>query len=153
MKISKELEGVRINVSRTAELAGMTVGHFRRLIRTGVFPSPKRTTKQMPYFDYPLLCAIAEILKTGIGASGEEISFHRRRLPQEKQRENRSVVDKAGNGLVAAILDGCQQLGISIDGISPKRIEEILRQEFKEGTPELRAALPVVARRLIEGIE
>jgi hypothetical protein len=44
-KIPADLDGARLNVSRTAELISMEAGHFRRLIRRGVFPAPKRTSK------------------------------------------------------------------------------------------------------------
>ncbi len=55
MKIPSELEGARLNVAATAGVVSMDPGHFRRLVRRGVFPAPKRTSKGMPYYDHELL--------------------------------------------------------------------------------------------------
>ena len=67
MKISKELEGSRLNITRTAELFHMDAGHLRRLSRRGVLPAPKRTAKGMPYYCHDLLVQISEVLRTGVG--------------------------------------------------------------------------------------
>ena len=61
MKIPKDLDGARLNVARTAELVSMDAGHFRRLVRRGVFPTPKKTAKSMPYYDHELLRQIDDL--------------------------------------------------------------------------------------------
>jgi len=62
MELTEDLQGARIGVAQAAELANMHPSHFRRLVRSGVFPKPKRTAKSRPYFDYELLTRIAEVL-------------------------------------------------------------------------------------------
>jgi hypothetical protein len=64
-KIPADLDGARLNVSRTAELISMEAGHFRRLVRRGVFPDAEADLKGMPYFDHELLCQIGNVLKSG----------------------------------------------------------------------------------------
>ena len=88
MKVPKVLEGSRLNVTRTAELFHMNVGHLRRLSRRGVLPAPRRTTKQMPYYDFDLLTQIGEVLRTGVGLNAEEVSFYRRKIQTPKKRKD-----------------------------------------------------------------
>ena len=66
-------DGTRINVTTTAALFSMDPGHFRRLVRRGVLPKAKRTAKNMPYYDRPLLERMRDVLRSGIGCNGEEI--------------------------------------------------------------------------------
>jgi hypothetical protein len=101
-KIPADLDGARLNVSRTAELISMEAGHFRRLVRRGVFPAPKRTSKGMPYFDHELLCQIGNVLKSGVGLiNGEEISFYRSK-PKQWSPEGTSVTSGPPAGSQAA---------------------------------------------------
>jgi hypothetical protein len=155
-KIPAELDGARLNVSRTAELIAMETGHFRRLIRRGVFPTPKRTSKGMPYFDHELLCQIGNVLKSGIGLSGEEISFYRRKPKSGRQRaprsrQDRQRVDKQPDTYVASVIEGCRQVGVSDDRLNASRVTELLVAEFADDRPELQVAIPVIARRILSG--
>jgi hypothetical protein len=116
-KIPADLDGARLNVSRTAELISMEAGHFRRLVRRGVFPTPKRTAKGMPYFDHELLCQIGHVLKSGVGLNNEEISFYRRK-PKQWSPEVTQVTPGSPAGSQAArclcrIVEGCRQVGVS----------------------------------------
>ena len=69
MNIPSHLKDARLNMTRAAEVVSMNVGHLRRLVRRGVFPKPKRTSKGMPFFDYRLLVQISTILRTGVGSN------------------------------------------------------------------------------------
>jgi len=51
---------------------------------TGRSPVPKRTSKGMPFYDYELLRQIADVLRRGVGISGEEVSFYRRKPKRPK---------------------------------------------------------------------
>jgi DNA-binding transcriptional MerR regulator len=155
-KIPADLDGARLNVSRTAELISMEAGHFRRLVRRGVFPTPKRTSKGMPYFDHELLRQIGQVLKSGVGLNNEEISFYRRKPKQggqrsPKSRQGRQQATKQPDAYLAAIVEGCRQVGVRDELLDTARITSILSAEFAEGRPELERALPVVARRLLAG--
>ena len=79
MRIPTDLDGARLNVARSAELVSMDPGHFRRLVRRGVLPAAKRTSKGMPYYDHELLCQIGQVLKSGIRLNNEEVAFYRRK--------------------------------------------------------------------------
>lgn len=152
MRISPELQGARLNVSRTAEMLPMDVGHFRRLVRRGVFPSPKRTGKGKPYFDYPLLCEIAGILKSGVGKNQEEVAFYRRKPKHDHRRPNGKHESKLpADEYVKAIIDGCKQLGLSDADVAPSKIAALLAAEFNGERPPLEQAIPAVARRLLDG--
>lgn len=153
MRIPADLEGCRLNVSRTAELIAMEAGHFRRLIKRGVFPAPKRTSKGMPYYDHELLCRIGGVLKSGVGVSGEEISFYRRKSKSSRQRTrrpNRQAPD-VQDPYIASMIEGCRQLGVDGDMLDDTRIKVVLSAEFGDDRPELQEAIPVVARKLLAG--
>ena len=116
MKIPREYEDARLNLRRTAELLTMHEGHLRRLVRRGVFPKPKRTAKGLPYFDFELLTMIAGILQRGVGVSGEEVSFYRRK-PQSQQRTRRDGrLSRAGSGdaYIASIIQGCGHASLAL---------------------------------------
>ena len=153
MRISAELQGARLNISRTAELLPMDVGHFRRLIRRGVFPNPKRNGKGKPFYDYDLLVEIAEVLKRGVGKNNEEVTFYRRRSRRSSQRTTAAKREQqpAAADYVEAIAEGCRQLGITDTALEPTKIAAILAAEFHGERPPLAEAIPVVARRLLDG--
>ncbi len=153
MKIPAELDGARLNVARTAELVAMDPGHFRRLVRRGVFPAPKRTGKGMPFFDHGLLCQIGQVLKSGVGLTGEEISFYRRKPKQRRERPRRTrqrEVQPVDSYLVS-IIEGCRQVGVDRDHLDPAVVTAALAAEFGRDRPELQEAIPAVARRLLAG--
>lgn len=153
MNIPADLDGARLNVSRTAELVGMNSGHFRRLVRKGVFPTPKRTSKGMPYFDHDLLVQVGRVLKSGIGVSGEEISFYRRKKKSatkaRKQQARRKTLND--DAYVDAIIEGCKQLGVDQGHLSPDEINAALQLEFGDSRPALDQAIPAIARRFLAG--
>ncbi len=151
MKISKELEGSRLNITRTAELICMDAGHLRRLSRRGVLPSPKRTAKGMPYYGYELLTQISEVLRTGVGLNAEEISFYRRKEKIPKKRKNRAKGSnhRSPDAFVQQIIEGCKEPGISKDKLDVETVKQIVSAEFNGAQPELKDVIPVVARRLL----
>ncbi len=152
MKISKELEGARLNVTRTAELFHMDGGHLRRLSRRGVLPAPKRTAvKSMPFYDHELLVQISEILRTGVGLNSEEISFYRRKDKTPKKRKNRARESnqRSPDAFVESIIEGCKELGVGKDKLDVEVVKQILAAEFNGTQPELKDVIPVVARRLL----
>ncbi len=151
MKISKELEGARLNITRTAELFHMNAGHLRRLCRRGVLPSPKRTAKGMPFYDHELLVQISEVLRTGVGLNAEEISFYRRKDKTPKKRKNRARESnqQSPDPFVQQIIDGCRELGIAKDKLDVETVKQIVADEFDGEQPELKDVIPVVARRLL----
>ncbi len=156
MKIPSELDGARLNVARTAALVSMDSGHFRRLVRRGVFPAPKRTSKGMPFFDFELLSQIGEVLKSGIGLTGEEISFYRRkpkpgRRGSTRSRQRRQRAANQPDAYVEAVLEGCRQVGVGDDLLSVEAVASLLRTEFGGDRPELQEVIPVIARRLLAG--
>jgi hypothetical protein len=152
MRISPELQGARLNVSRTAELLPMDIGHFRRLIRRGVLPSPKRNAKGRPYFDYDLLVQIAEVLKRGVGKNNEEVSFYCRKPKRPSQRAAAAKREQPpADDYIDAIIEGCRQLGIADAVLAPTKILAILADEFKDERPPLEQAIPTIARRLLDG--
>ena len=151
MKISKELEGARLNITRTAELFHMDAGHLRRLSRRGVLPSPKRTAKGMPYYGYELLVQISEVLRTGVGLNAEEISFYRRKAKTPRKRKNRAKGSnqRSPDAFVQQIIEGCKELGVGKDKLDVETVKQIVSAEFNGAQPELKDVIPVVARRLL----
>ena len=151
LRIPEEFDGARLNVTRTAELVSMDPAHFRRLVRRGVFPSPKRTSKNLPFYDYSLLLKLSEVLKTGIGVSGEEICFYRRKSKKHHSRRRKSREEKkVPDEYVQSVIEGCKELGISADRLDPETVSQILSEEFGDERPKLREVLPVVARRILQ---
>jgi hypothetical protein len=152
MRIGPELNGARLTVVRTAELLPMDPGHFRRLVRRGVLPSPRRNAKGKPYYDYPLLVEIAEVLKASVGKNGEEVAFYRRKQRHRRPRVNGKHESKPrADEYIAAIVEGCKQLGIVDADLAPAKIAALLSAEFRGGQPPLEQAIPAIARRLLEG--
>ena len=152
MKISKELEGARLNITRTAELFHMDAGHLRRLSRRGVLPAPKRTAvKAMPFYDYELLVQISEVLRTGVGLNSEEISFYRRKEKAPKKRKNKAKGSnqQSPDSFVQQIIEGCKELGVGKEKLDVETVKQIVSAEFNEEQPELKDVIPVVARRLL----
>jgi len=151
LSIPNDLDGARLNVSRTAELVSMDPAHFRRLVRRGVFPSPKKTSKNLPFYDYSLLLKLAEVLKTGIGVSGEEICFYRRKSKKHQPRRRKSREEKKPlDEYLLSVIEGCKELGITEDKLDPETVSQILSEEFGDDRPKLREVLPVVARRILQ---
>jgi len=152
MKISKELKGSRLNVTRTAELFHMDAGHLRRLSRRGVLPAPKRTAvKAMPFYDHDLLVQISEVLRTGVGLNAEEISFYRRREKTPMKCKNRAKGSNqpSPDAFVQQIIEGCKELGVGKDKLDVEIVKQIVVEEFNGEQPELKDVIPVVARRLL----
>ena len=154
MKVSSDLRDARINVSRAAELAVMHAAHFRRLVRRGVLPAPKRNTKGKPYYDYDLLQKIADVLRRGVGCNGEDVGFYRRRLrPQVAQDRpavnSRRKVRPAADEYVASLAEGLRQLGIADELLTPVRLMRTLAEAFGTERPAIETALPAIARQLL----
>ena len=152
MKISKELEGARLNITRTAELFHMNAGHLRRLSRRGVLPAPKRTAvKAMPFYDYELLVQISEVLRTGVGLNAEEISFYRRKekIPKKRKNKAKGSNHESPDAFVQQIIEGCKELGVGKDKLDVEIVQQIVAAEFNGEQPELKDVIPVVARRLL----
>lgn len=153
-RIPAEMEGARLNMARTAELISMESGHFRRLVRRGVFPAPKRTSKGMPFFDHELLCQIGQVLKSGVGLSGEEVSFYQRKPKQSRPRSRQSPRQRSAreqDAYITSIIEGCRQVGVGDDRLDEARIKAVLTAEFGADRPDLERALSVVARKLLGG--
>ncbi len=152
IRIPSELEGARLNITQTAELVHMNVGHFRRLVRRGVLPPPKKTAKKMPYFDYELICQIGQVFKAGVGVNGEEISFYRRKTKQARQREprKREKQQDATDPYLESVIEGCKQLGVDEGKLTVSGIKAALTAEFGNDRPSLDQAIPTVARRLLD---
>jgi len=150
MKIPSNLKGSRLNVTRTAELFCMDPGHLRRLCRRGVLPSPKRTAKGMPYYDFDLLKGIGEVLRSGVGVNKEEISFYRRKSKSHRNRRGKANGRKqTGSSFIDSVIQGCLQLGIAKNKLDVGTVSSIITEEFGKDKPDLREALPVVARRIL----
>jgi len=151
MKLPDELKGARISVVRAAELATMHPAHFRRLIRRGVFPLPRRTAKGRPYFDYDLLAAVAAVLKSGVGQNGEEILFYRRK-PQSglpKHRSRRLQPAPVADAYLSHLAEGLKQVGVPEEVLKPERLQAALVEVFGQERPDLAVAIPDLAQRLI----
>ena len=153
MKVPKDLEGARLNVTRTAELFSMDAGHLRRLSRRGVLPAPKRTAvKAMPFYDFELLTQISEVLRSGVGLNQEEISFYRRKEKAPKKRKNRAKGSnhRSPDAFVQQIIEGCKELGIAKDKLDVETVKQIMAAEFNGTHPELKDVITIVARRLLK---
>jgi hypothetical protein len=151
MKLSDELKNARITVVGAAELASMHPAHFRRLVRRGVFPSPKRTAKGRPYFDYDMLVAVAGVLRSGVGQNGEEIVFYRRRTRTggTKRRVSHPQPAPVVDAYLVDLAEGLKQVGVPEDLVKPERLQSALVEAFGQVRPDLATAIPVLAQRLM----
>ena len=150
MKIPSNLKGARLNVTRTAELFSMDPGHLRRLCRRGVLPLPKKTAKGRPFYDFELLNQIGEVLRTGVGVNREEISFYRRsKSPRNRRTKGNGRKRTSDSLFIESVIQGCLQLGIAKDKLDLGTVKKIIAEECGKEQPELREALPVVARRIL----
>ena len=152
MRLPDDLQGARVSMVKAAELAAMHPGHFRRLVRRGVFPQPKRTAKGRPYFDYEALTVIAGVLSSGVGQSGEEILFYRRKpkTGPGKQRSRRSQPAPGADAYLTDLIEGLRQVGVPEDSLRPERLQAALVAAFGQQRPDLATAIPVLAQRLME---
>ena len=152
MTIPSHLKDARLNMTRTAEVVAMNVDHLRRLVRRGVFPKPKRTSKGMPFFDYALLMQISTILRTGVGLNAEEVSFYRRKekTPKKAKHKPKGGGLQSAESLLKSVIEGCQELGVCKNKLTVEAVKQIMAAEFNGEQPELRDAIPVVARRLLK---
>lgn len=146
-------EGSRMNVTTTATLFAMDPGHFRRLVRRGVLPRAKRTSRNMPYYDRELMKRIHGVLRSGVGCNGEEIAFYRRRAktqrpPQRSDSERRAA--PTPSAYIESVAEGCRQLGVGDDYLTPARISRALVEEFGSEYEEraLEDVIPALVRRL-----
>ena len=138
----------------TAALFSMDPGHFRRLVRRGVLPKAKRTSKNMPYYDRPLLEQVRDVLRSGVGCNGEEMAFYRRRaktqrLPQRSNSERQAA--SKPSSFIESVVEGCRQLGVDKDHLSTARISRVLAEEFGSDYQEhaLEEVIPALVRRLL----
>jgi len=150
--IPSHLKDARLNMTRAAEVVAMNVGHLRRLVRRGVFPKPKRTSKGMPFFDYGLLVQISTILRTGVGLNAEEVSFYRRKEKTPKKRKHKAngSIPQSTDSLLKSVIEGCKELGVGKNKLTVEAVKRIMAAEFNGEQPELKDAIPVVARRLLK---
>lgn len=149
MRVPNELKGARLNIRETAALVGMHEAHFRRLVRRGVFPASKRTSKSRPFYDYGLLVQMAAVMRGRVGLNGEEVMFYSQRRKPTKQVAK--SVSEMGDVYLTSLAEGLRQLGIDNADVRPGRLASLLAAEFGEDRPPLEQALPVIARRLLEG--
>jgi hypothetical protein len=157
IRIPQNLDGARLNVTETAELLSMDAGHFRRLVRRGVFPAAKKTAKGLPYYDHDLLVQLAEVIKRRVGLNGEEVMWYRRKpkgeRPAGRRRQAQSSPQAqdqpAADDYLLAIIEGCRQLGLEDEKLGPQAVQAALAEEFSEQRPGLEQAIPAVARRLL----
>ena len=125
--------GTRINVTTTAALFTMDPGHFRRLVRRGVLPRAKRTSRNMPYYDRELMKRIHGVLRSGVGCNGEEIAFYRRRAKPQRFAQRSGSERRAApkpSSFIESVVEGCRQLGVEDDQLSPARTSRALLEEF-----------------------
>ena len=147
-------EGTRLNVRTTAALFSMEAGHFRRLVRRGVLPPAKRTSRNMPFYDHELMERIHDVFRSGVGCNGDEVAFYRRRpkapRPPKPQRSSGQAAEKPSS-FVESVLAGCRQLGVDADRLTPASIRRILLEEFGDDFQDhsLEEVLPVATRRLL----
>ena len=146
-------EGTRMNVTTTAALFSMDPAHFRRLVRRGVLPRAKRTSRNMPYYDHVLIERIHDVLREGVGCNGDEVAFYRRRTKTlrlgERSNSERQSVPKL-SAFVESVVEGCRQLGVEEDHLSPARIRQALMDEFGSDYEErsLEEVIPSLVRRM-----
>ncbi len=153
MTVPLHLKDARLNMTRAAEVVSMNVGHLRRLVRRGVFPKPKRTSKGMPFFDYQLLVQISTILRTGVGENQEEISFYRRKekTPKKRKHKAQGSSPQETDSFLKSVIEGCKELGVGKNKLTVEAVKRIMAAEFNGEQPELKEVIPVVARRLLKG--
>ncbi len=152
MTIPSHLKDARLNMVRAAEVVSMNVGHLRRLVRRGIFPKPKRTSKGMPFFDYELLVQISTIMRTGVGLNAEEVSFYRRKEKTPKKRKNKAkgTSPQLADSLLKSVIEGRKELGVGKGKLTVEAVKQIMAAEFNGEQPELEDVIPVVARRLLK---
>lgn len=145
MKLTPDLNGSRLTVARTAELACMHPTHFRRLCRRGIFPMPKRTARRRPYYDYELLATIAQVIKTGVGLNGEEILFYRKTAKRCKTEKVEVMTPYLKD--LASVL---RQLGVPDKKLTASNLKNNLKQAYGSKWPDLSVAILELNRRLLE---
>ena len=150
MNLSDDLKDARLNMKQTAELVGMHPAHLRRLVRDGTFPPPRYTAKGRPFFDYALLAEIDQVLRTGIGANGEEVMFYRRRSGEAKNTKRSEAGSKKTDDYMKFLIAGLKQVGVPCDKLEEKVVGSALSAEFGQLRPDLKEALRPVARRLLQ---
>ena len=144
MRLTPDMDGARVTVARAAELAGMHPTHFRRLCRRGIFPKPKRTSKDRPYYDFGTLTTIAHVIKTGIGVNKEEILFYRKAAKRPRPESAQATTPYLSD--IAAVL---RQLGIPEKNLSATTLKRTLKQAFGSTWPDVSVAIPELNRRLL----
>jgi hypothetical protein len=147
MKVTPDLKEARLTVSAAAELAQMHPAHFRRLCRRGVFPKPRKTARGRPYFDFELLTKVAQVLKTGIGANGDEVCFYTKRHTARSRRQRRS--HEQPDRYITDLTKGLSQIGVPKDQLTRTTLKTHLAQEFGTERPDLATAIAALARRLL----
>jgi hypothetical protein len=146
MNLTDDLRGSRVTLTRAAELASMHPAHFRRLIRRGIFPKPKRTAKGRPYFDFDLLVRVAVILSSGIAENSEEVLFYRRHGRKQTIRHLRKP--QPSDPYLKELAQCLRQVGASKEQLSPENLNAILVDAFGTKRPDLEEALPIFIQRL-----
>jgi hypothetical protein len=147
MNLTDDLKGSRVTLTRAAELASMHPAHFRRLIRQGVFPKPRRTAKGRPYFDYDLLARVAEIVSSGIAENGQEVVFYRRKGSKPAVRHLRRL--QPPDPYLKTLADGLRGLGIPREQLTEEHLKAVVEAAFGKNRPDMPTALPAIMRRLL----
>jgi len=150
VQLTADLKEARLSIVQAAELANMHPSHFRRLCRHGIFPRPNRTAKGRPYFDFELLVAIGNVLKSGIGVNQEEIVFYRRKPKATKKSSRRSAHKTPPDPYLTDLAKGLQQFGVAKRDLTPEKLTAALIGVFGEERPDLRVAVPALAKLLLE---
>lgn len=149
MKLTEDMNGARFTVVQAAELANMHPAHFRRLCRRGVFARPKRNAKGRPYFDHELLTVVGRVLKTGVGASGEEVMFNRRRPKAYRGGVSRPQrAPRKPDPYLSDLATIFRQLGAGEKHLAPEVLDGLLRAAFGKGRPPLETAVAKLVSRI-----
>jgi DNA-binding transcriptional MerR regulator len=152
MNVTHDLKDARLTVSATAVLARMHPAHFRRLVRQGVFPKPRKTAGGRSYFNHELLVRIAEILKRGIGENGREVMFYRKSasVPGSSRPRQRSRKRPPPDAYLKSLTVALKQLGLSREDVNLEKVKAALAAEFGEARPDLHTAIPAICRRVLD---
>ena len=107
----------------------------------------------MPYYDRPLLEQMRDVLRSGVGCNGEEIAFYRRRTKPQGPAQRSAAERRAAKPsfFIESVVEGCRQLGVGDDHLSPARTSRALLEEFGVGFEDhpLEEVIPALVRRIL----
>jgi predicted DNA-binding transcriptional regulator AlpA len=131
-----------VSVAEMSRMVGLSRSRFYQLVEQGVFPEPKRSGKQRPYYDSEGQELCLGVRRKNCGINGKPILFYARRVEARTIAQRRvpsrpvsfarpKKSHPRASPLASSLIDGLRQLGVA--DLTDQKVAEAVNACFPQG--------------------